>query len=372
MTAEKSQRNQPWCIYILTIFSTHLKVGLFRIFSYILVIGAVTFIFSNSVYQTVELNNSVNYNQKHFVDSKPLIHGRTEELHHPTKSTSNRSGIFSTVVHQVLHQTWNKSLSNFYEQLGANVTFTSNPQLLKDLCSSTYVNFSREVRKVSDIVTKERIPKSLALGRISLKYASFSQHEPNFMTEKDKDLFFMFKANSYALLPPSDAQLSGNIEILYLGKASERLDCGWKNKLTDYYVEDSSALAKVANKFLQSPSELIVPLLVPDGWSFQHFTDGILPKLAQIAPFLSHPQVKVMLRNPRDSIIVEMLEKVGIDQSRIVHYDSGEKTLGYQLNTCITPPLHPGLWSKMRNLLGVGTSLQVNILYLFQRISNYC
>ena len=32
--------------------------------------------------------------------------------------------------------------------------------------------------------------------------------------------------------------------------------------------------------------------LAPDGWSLQHFLDGVLPKLVQARELLAHPSVK--------------------------------------------------------------------------------
>ena len=40
----------------------------------------------------------------------------------------------------------------------------------------------------------------------------------------------------------------------------------------------------------------LLPLLVPDGWSFQHFIDGVLPKLVQAYDYLREDtEIKLLL-----------------------------------------------------------------------------
>ncbi|CAF4329117.1 unnamed protein product, partial [Adineta steineri] len=94
---------------------------------------------------------------------------------------------------------------------------------------------------------------------------------------------------------------------------------------------------------------------VPDGWAFQHFLDGVGPKLAHSKSYLQkYPDAKVIiLQGVRfDRSVQEIWSMLGVDYSkRILHYLPTMK-VGARLliNPCITPAIHPRLWQDARSM----------------------
>ncbi|CAF4284892.1 unnamed protein product [Rotaria magnacalcarata] len=94
---------------------------------------------------------------------------------------------------------------------------------------------------------------------------------------------------------------------------------------------------------------------VPDGWSFQHFLDGIGPKLSHSRSYLDkYPDAKVIIiKGARfDRSVKEIWSMLGVDESsRIVHYSQNMK-VGARLliNPCRTPGIHPRLWHDARKM----------------------
>ncbi|UJR07572.1 hypothetical protein I4U23_011860 [Adineta vaga] len=94
---------------------------------------------------------------------------------------------------------------------------------------------------------------------------------------------------------------------------------------------------------------------VPDGWSFQHFLDGVGPKLAHSQAYLQkYPDAKVViLKGVRfDRSVQEIWSMLGVEnENRIVHYSSNMK-VGARLliNPCRTPGIHPRLWQDARHM----------------------
>ena len=133
------------------------------------------------------------------------------------------------------------------------------------------------------------------------------------------------------------------------GAAHRKIDCGWGSNLS-LFRNSSSQNFKPATKL----EGTVVPLLVPNSGAFQHFLDGSLPKIIQILPLIHNLDLKLLLFNPRDKIIKEMLYHLGIQESKLLYYTSysyqGIQT-ERQLNTCIAPPVHPFLWQKASELL---------------------
>ena len=113
---------------------------------------------------------------------------------------------------------------------------------------------------------------------------------------------------------------------------------------------------------------------VPDGWSFQHFLDGIGPKLSHSNSYLSkYPDAKVIIvRGARfDRSVKEIwamlgenfcllfsnlirkrfLIIVGVkESSRIIHYNGGKVGARLLINPCRTPGIHPTLWNNARQM----------------------
>ncbi len=59
---------------------------------------------------------------------------------------------------------------------------------------------------------------------------------------------------------------------LYVSLSSYTLDCGWQTELQDFTR---------ISEWSYSEGDIIIPLFVPEGYTFQHFIDGVLPKIIQ-------------------------------------------------------------------------------------------
>ena len=177
---------------------------------------------------------------------------------------------------------------------------------------------------------------------LTLKYPPFTIDEPHFLNTRDKEIFLKNPRNRENLASPPREKLRGVIRMFHNGSAHASYDCGWNSDLRQY-----------GNGVVGAEDGLAVmcPILVPGGSSFQHFVDGVLPKVVQVLPFLRHREVKLVLHAPRDAIIWEILLQMNITQDQVVVYHSGTAASSHVLDTCITPPLHPLLWRTARALL---------------------
>ena len=142
-------------------------------------------------------------------------------------------------------------------------------------------------------------------------------------------------------------------------------DCGY-----NYGVEASRRVFKNSEQTTVIYEKAIL-YPVPDGWSFQHFLDGIGPKLAHSRAYLQkYPDAKVIIlqgirfdRSVKEiwSMLGEFLSNgkkrikiyfTGVEESeRIIHYTANMK-LGARLliNPCRTPGIHPRLWQDARQM----------------------
>ncbi|KAK9807674.1 hypothetical protein WJX72_005900 [[Myrmecia] bisecta] len=96
-------------------------------------------------------------------------------------------------------------------------------------------------------------------------------------------------------------------------------------------------------------------LAVPDGWSFQHFVDGALPKLVQAKTFIQAPEVKILMDiRSLVPIVGQLLKRLGVDESRALWSGIKQYVQAEELMlTCVTPPFHPQLWREAQAMLGV-------------------
>ncbi|CAF1552321.1 unnamed protein product, partial [Rotaria sordida] len=122
---------------------------------------------------------------------------------------------------------------------------------------------------------------------------------------------------------------------------------------------------------------------VPDGWAFQHFADGVAPKLSHSRSYLDkYPDAKIILsRGPRfDRSVKEIWSMLGVEESsRIIHYTENMK-VGARLliNPCRTPGIHPRLWHDAREMYwsisNISKSLnenkRINFIYMQRTPSN--
>ncbi len=94
-------------------------------------------------------------------------------------------------------------------------------------------------------------------------------------------------------------------------------------------------------------------LIGAQSWSFQHLVDGILPKLVQLWDTLQEDKDIMMLVDyniPRYPIVPKIWEHI-VPKERLVPFKSGTVFHGASFHSsCNTPPLHPYLWQRMRDL----------------------
>ena len=185
---------------------------------------------------------------------------------------------------------------------------------------------------------------------IHLNYVTFSHSTPTFADSHDKDLFFANKINANDIGDVPKERLQGVIGYLPNTTINRQIDCGWKTPIEQFHKRDHQVAAKY---------HILCPLLIPDSFAFQHFIDGVLPKLMQAYDLLQRSEVKLLIYKPRDHIVLEMYERLGFNESQLVYYNSGNYFADVMINTCITPPLHPDLWQTARSMLGAPYLLNV-------------
>ncbi|KAK6185465.1 hypothetical protein SNE40_007692 [Patella caerulea] len=184
--------------------------------------------------------------------------------------------------------------------------------------------------------------------QIEFRYKDFRLVEPHFSTEADRLLFLKnsIYVKDLEVIPP--VRLRGIVAVQENAVAYDKLDCGWKNNLTDYEYTHNFEENNVNNYF----SGTLCPLLIPDSFAFQHFIDGVLPKLMQVYDYVANSDVYFLIYKPRDFLIYDFYDKLGISRDRLVFYDKKPMRVKTMINTCIAPPLHPTLWLSGREALG--------------------
>lgn len=185
------------------------------------------------------------------------------------------------------------------------------------------------------------------------EYESFKIKEPLFPRDIDKELFYKFGSGTELLQSVSYNKLRGVVEVIRNGNFRNNMQCGWPGN----YAPMHNTYSGTASYF-----DRLCPLLSPESNSFQHFIDGLLPKLIQVRDLLLHPDMKLLIANPRPAdrkMIMDILDRIGISQRQIVWYNGGTYTADFMVAACITPPLHPVLWRTARALIGAAEKLPV-------------
>ena len=175
-------------------------------------------------------------------------------------------------------------------------------------------------------------------------------------------------------------------------------DCGYN------YGDDNARRQFQTSDHLPTIYDEAILYPVPDGWSFQHFLDGIGPKLSHSHSYLTaYPKAKVIiLRGARfDRSVKEIWEMlglslslllchsshfvrlfvVGVEESSRIVFISGFEKVGARLliNPCRTPGIHPRLWHQARlmywSISGLlanrpDPSLRKNFIYIQRTSSN--
>ena len=186
----------------------------------------------------------------------------------------------------------------------------------------------------------------LGLNTTVIKYPAFSTNKPLFLDRHDEKLFWNNPENQIQSRLPSPEQLVGQIKVLKDHVIHSEQNCGWQTNQT--FLHHVSPRVRIRKHV-----DYVCPLLVPQSNSFQHFIDGVLPKIMQVFHIINTTNVKILLYRSWDRNIEQILAELGFSPDRIVYYDSGYIIGKYVLDTCVTPPLHPSLWNMARIHLGV-------------------
>ena len=249
---------------------------------------------------------------------------------------------------------------NFYRHtLGCEITNASNVDVLAQILTSVDSQYDSR-QNVTLNITGDVI--------LALRYPEYERKPPEFIKPSHRGLFVNNSVYKAIIgRRNSSYYLNGLIELFAGGRSAKsegkHLDCGQKTDMAHFKASfpDAPPWKGDINRNITTIDLTIgSPLLVPDGYAFQHFLDGVLPKLAQLTPFLHHPNVHFAMFTPRDAIIYEILEQIGIGPERIRSKLTPTNT-EYQLNTCISPPTHPSLMRQGRKLMGVSEVLRTSM-----------
>ena len=199
----------------------------------------------------------------------------------------------------------------------------------------------------------QQLDADLATVDLHIDYQTYAPFLPRFVNVDDRRAFIGDVDNRvYLTAPPANAsQLVGRVRVIWNGVIRPGHECSWKTSDEEFSrLGDGGRSATYVNQTL-------CPLLVPDGHTFQHFVDGVLPKLVQLlteAPRLATAVDRFVVYRPRDAVIYELLERLGITRQRLmlVTRETWQVLEVRRLvDTCVTPSVHPRLWHRASQLL---------------------
>lgn len=177
---------------------------------------------------------------------------------------------------------------------------------------------------------------------------------PNFISEKDKHSFL--KYNEVDKWTETKFDKTGAIKIIKDGAYDFSDDCGWKS---DY--EKHKKYKTKASKHYKA----LIPLVVPGSNSFQHFLDGVMPKLMQAYELIQSRPDAVIIMNTND-IVRQLIRKLGI-MNKIENKVASSYTADELFLICKTPPISKALWEKARVKLGVDKNFKGEKVILIKR-----
>ena len=227
----------------------------------------------------------------------------------------------------------------------------SKEKLLEEWYSMMKTIIHQDPRKIMNSdADPNSLLKHLEINARNMTYSPFNFTLPFFASEDDKKLFLMNADNKKTVKFYNESELlKGRIGILQNAKAHHDSDCGFRTKDSYFYKEDVATSLK--------KNIIAVPLLVPDSWAWQHFIDGVLPKIIQALDVLLLTDAKIVIYKPRDPVIYEILNELQITSDKIVIYTKMPMFFKKVVNACVVPPLHPVLWNTARKVLRVPDTL---------------
>ena len=190
-----------------------------------------------------------------------------------------------------------------------------------------------------------------AFHTLHIQYWDFRLKEPNFIDPSDRDVFYLHRDNMELLEKRPGKLLHGVIEVITNGSVNSAIECGWQTNASHF---------RVRPRRVRQHYPVLCPLLVPNANSFQHFLDGVLPKLAQLQASAAFSGVTYLIHRPWDRNIYDIIKLIDMRNNSIAFYDGGYITSDYLINTCTTPPLHPRLFEQVRDMLSYGYKQSVS------------
>ncbi len=254
----------------------------------------------------------------------------------PLVNINIATGIISTIVKQQLQQS-EDSYNNTVEKVPSEPIINMHP---------TEVS---EQFLAKPNVSKEQFFE--AHKESNIHYSKFRIAEPLFISTTDKELFYKSHDNSGILRDSlGDQYLHGVVRVIKNGWVTQNQDCGWKTDLSQFDTKPENGKTRLK-------SNILCPLLVPEGCKFRHFIDGTLPKIAQAMEYLVYKDTVLLLSGKCDNIVIDMLNIMGFSPGQIKTIQTGNYPANIQINTCIAPPFHPSIWNKIRHIIGVPEKL---------------
>jgi hypothetical protein len=148
----------------------------------------------------------------------------------------------------------------------------------------------------------------------------------------------------HGLLYFQHAYVAGSIDVFDHVRVGPH-ECGWM--ATPKVVEPLPAAHPTEYDRLAS-------LDVPEGCAFQHFLDGVLPKLVAAWPVLRDPAVQLWIPACGHSeSVLQLYDHLGVDRARLVTV-SGAVNVRRFYSVCDVPGWHPILWRQMHAALRSG------------------
>jgi len=190
---------------------------------------------------------------------------------------------------------------------------------------------------------------------LSIEYPNYVPSLPRFVNGDDRLVFMNDASNSVHFATPAH-QLIGRVRVVWNGVVRPRHECSWKTSNDEFERQGADGGPSTTTTFV---NKTLCPLLVPDGQTFQHFVDGVLPKLIQLLTEASRLAAAVdqfVVYRPRDAIVYELLERVGIGRDRLLVVPVDWSRLieaSCVVDTCVTPSLHPTLWRRASQMLRI-------------------
>ena len=177
---------------------------------------------------------------------------------------------------------------------------------------------------------------------------------PHFISEKDKHSFL--KYNGVDKWTETKFDKTGAIKIIQNGAYDFSDDCGWKSD----YLKHKKYKTKASKHY-----KALIPLVVHGSNSFQHFLDGVMPKLMQAYELIQSRPDAVIIMNTND-IVSQLIRKLGIT-NKIENKVATSYTAEELFLICKTPPISKALWEKARVKLGVDKNFKGEKVILIKR-----